>query len=81
MLCERMNGTEQFGAVFGVFRERFALDMFKKHTANEYDSNLVISMFNRTVTFEENDKELFLIELTSYLKPALTCLFPSLFSS
>ena len=44
--------------VFKVFRERFALDMFKKHTANEYDSNLVISMFNRTVTFEENDKEL-----------------------
>ena len=44
--------------VFKVFREVFALDMFKKHTANEYDSNLVISMFNRTVTFEENDKEL-----------------------
>ena len=51
--------------VFKVFRERFALDMFKKHTANEYDSNLVISMFNRTVTFttdsstlEDNDKEL-----------------------
>ena len=44
--------------VFKVFREVFAVDMFKKHTATTYDSNLVISMFNRTVTFEENDKEL-----------------------
>ena len=44
--------------VFKVFREVFALDMFKKHTATTYDSKLVISMFNRTVTFEENDKEL-----------------------
>ena len=44
--------------VLKVFREKFALDMFKKHTANAYDANLVISMFNRTVTFEENDKEL-----------------------
>ncbi len=44
--------------IFKVFREQFALDMFKKHTANTYDSNLVISMFNRTVTFDENNKEL-----------------------
>ena len=44
--------------VLKVFREKFALDMFKKHTANAYDANLVISMFNRTVTFEENDKQL-----------------------
>ena len=44
--------------VLKVFRERFALDMFKKHTATVYDSNLVISMFNRTVTFDENTKEL-----------------------
>ena len=44
--------------VFKVFREVFAVDMFKKHMATTYDSNLVISMFNRTVTFEENDKEL-----------------------
>jgi hypothetical protein len=44
--------------LFKVFREIFAVDMFKKHTATTYDSNLVISMFNRTVTFEENDKEL-----------------------
>ena len=44
--------------VFKVFRELFAVDMFNKHTATTYDSNLVISMFNRTVTFEENDKEL-----------------------
>ena len=44
--------------IFKVFREVFALDMFKKHTATPYDANLLISMFNRTVAFEENDQVL-----------------------
>jgi hypothetical protein len=44
--------------VFKVFREVFALDMLKKHTATPYDANLFISMFNRTVAFEENDQAL-----------------------
>lgn len=54
--------------VFKVFREKFALDMFKSHTANSYDANLVISMFNRTVTFEENDKELLVVIKNSFNK-------------
>jgi len=54
--------------IFKVFRESFALDMFKKHAANTYDSNLVISMFNRTVTFENNDKELLNVIKDSFNK-------------
>jgi len=42
------------------FRQNFAVDMFNKHTANENDANLVIEMFNRTVTFKEYDEELLL---------------------
>ena len=54
--------------VFKVFREAFALDMFKQHTATPYDANLLISMFNRTVAFEENDQALLDVVKDSFNK-------------